>query len=157
MHPHPSSRHVTVHVRHALSISGSGGGVGLRRLSHDYGAIEIDSSNSEIKFDGDGAGAKANESDADAHDHGSIGKGRGSELSRGRMLLDAYGDSLKHVALMLWRQGYGMHQRKVRSTSRHDSRHLHPHPPHLPCLYPPPPPTLTTLLGSRRCPRICLI
>jgi hypothetical protein len=34
-------------------------------------------------------------------------------LSRGRLLLDAYGDSLKTVALMLWRAGFGMHQRKV--------------------------------------------
>lgn len=40
----------------------------------------------------------------------------GSASGRGgnRLLLDAYGDSLKNVALMLWKSGYGMHQRKVR-------------------------------------------
>jgi hypothetical protein len=139
MHPHPNSHHVTVHFRHALSISGrGGGGVGLRRLAHDYGAIEIDGSNSEIKFDGNDAGASANESDPGTHDHLSIDEECGSDCSRGRALLDAYGDSLKHVALMLWKQGYGMHQRKVPPCSPH-----------------PPPPTLT-LLVSCRCQPICL-
>jgi hypothetical protein len=152
MHPHPNSHHATVHFRHALSISGrGGGGVGLRRLGHDYGAIELDASSSEIKFDGSEADASAGQRDSGTYGRRSIGKevgsevskGRvegGSEVSKGRVLLDAYGDSLKHVALMLWKQGYGMHQRKVRNACRHIPT---PHLPHLPPQIPPPPPPPT--------------
>ncbi len=58
-----------------------------------------------------------NRNDRDVLEGSTVGGGASGQVGGSRrhqrVLLDAYGDSLKTVALMLWKSGYGMHQRKV--------------------------------------------
>lgn len=91
-------------MRHALAISGSSaGGLDLRRGRGSYRAVEIDG----------GSGAKNALKEEGRHTIRADGPGSAPKRGGSRLLLDAYGDSLKNVALMLWKSGYGMHQRKV--------------------------------------------